>query len=140
LFPPPKSDCKQINENCKKNRFNVDVDNKHIDLFTHQFAIVKSSLVASRVVKVEESKDFRGLIGLLEKFKKFVFQSIDLHLMSKFVEFGTKSYCYEVLHLTIYESRKKTKEDVKMIHLLLVQMSEDPHKTRDYEIKLFLTS
>jgi len=63
------------------------------------------------VVKVEESKDFRGL-GLLEKFKKFVFQSIDLHLMSKFVEFGTKSYCYEVLHLTIYESRKKTKEDV----------------------------
>jgi hypothetical protein len=58
--------------------------------FSHQFAIVKSSLVASGVVKVKERKDFRG-VGVLEKFIKFVFQCFNLHLFSKFVEFDTKS-------------------------------------------------
>jgi hypothetical protein len=61
--------------------------------------------------------------------------------MSKFVEFCTKSYCFEVLHLTIYESRKKTKE---MCEDDSFTFSADEtlktQNTRLYEIKLFLTS
>jgi hypothetical protein len=105
LFPAPRSD------NFKKNiaiisKIKDSVKKKR----SHQFAFIKSDLVANRVVKVKEGKNVRGL-GLLEKFNKFIRQSSDLHFLRKFVDFGSKSYSLEVLHLTIHKSRKLMHRD-----------------------------